>query len=172
MPNKSIAYSTSDEDFIEAVKTSFSIRGALFKLGLNPAGSNYRVFTIRIKKLNLDTKHFTGQGHLKNKSHNWCNTKIPLEEILIEHSNYSSTHNIKNRLIKEGKILNQCNICLISKWLNAPLILHLDHINGINDDHRLENLRLLCPNCHSQTSTYCGKNKNKKVARVGFEPTL
>ena len=66
---------------------------------------------------------------------------------------------MKARLIKEGYIEYKCAICGIKDWLGQPLSLQLDHINGINDDHRLENLRLLCPNCHSQTDTYAGKNK-------------
>ena len=54
---------------------------------------------------------------------------------------------------------NKCDICGINNWNNIPIILHLDHIDGDCHNHKLENLRLLCPNCHSQTETWCGKNK-------------
>ena len=69
---------------------------------------------------------------------------------------------LKERLVKEGILEYKCAECGISKWNNKPLSLHLDHINGINNDHRIENLRFLCPNCHSQTDTYAGKNRKHK----------
>lgn len=64
-------------------------------------------------------------------------------------------------MLKSNLLQYRCyNVeCCIDFWLNKPISLQLDHINGINNDHRLENLRLLCPNCHSQTDTYCGRNK-------------
>ena len=65
------------------------------------------------------------------------------------------------RLISEGRLEYKCEKCGISEWLGEPLSLHLDHKNGVNNDHRIENLRFLCPNCHSQTDTYAGKNKSK-----------
>jgi len=70
-------------------------------------------------------------------------------------------------LIKENILEYKCFICNINEWVNKTLILHLDHINGNNTDNRIENLRLLCPNCHSQTDTYCGKNiaKNKLIIK-------
>ena len=63
--------------------------------------------------------------------------------------------------IKWGILESKCNNCGISEWLGVPISLELDHINGIGYDHRLENLRMLCPNCHSQTDTYCGRNTAK-----------
>jgi 5-methylcytosine-specific restriction endonuclease McrA len=61
--------------------------------------------------------------------------------------------------VKENRLEYKCANCGIKEWNNLPLSLQLDHINGVNNDHRLENLRFLCPNCHSQTDTYSGKNK-------------
>lgn len=91
-------------------------------------------------------------------------TKISLEEILAgKHPTYSRG-NLKRRLINAGLKRNECEVCGISTWLNKPLTLHIDHINGNTWDHRLENLRLLCPNCHSQTPTYCGRNSYASVA--------
>jgi 5-methylcytosine-specific restriction endonuclease McrA len=60
--------------------------------------------------------------------------------------------------VNEGRMEYKCQCCGISEWLDKPISLQLDHINGINNDHRIENLRFLCPNCHSQTDTYAGKN--------------
>ena len=66
---------------------------------------------------------------------------------------------LKKRILRAGLLKNECYICGLKEWLNKPIVLQLDHINGNNKDNRIENLRLLCPNCHSQTSTWCGKNK-------------
>jgi 5-methylcytosine-specific restriction endonuclease McrA len=72
---------------------------------------------------------------------------------------YSTRASVRRTILKENLLEYKCKICNIYEWNNNTLSLHLDHINGINSDHRLENLRWLCPNCHSQTGTYTGKNK-------------
>jgi 5-methylcytosine-specific restriction endonuclease McrA len=66
--------------------------------------------------------------------------------------------NVKRRLLQEGLLRDECYECGITHWFGEKLSLHLDHINGINDDNQLENLRMLCPNCHSQTETFSGRN--------------
>lgn len=82
-----------------------------------------------------------------------------MKEILIENSPYSNIRSLKNRLIKENYLEYKCEKCgNKGEWLGKKLTLQLDHINGKNNDHRIENLRFLCPNCHAQTSTYGGKN--------------
>lgn len=86
---------------------------------------------------------------------------IPLEEILDgKHPQYQS-NKLRLRLIKEGIKDHQCESCGNSEWMDQPISLEVDHINGISNDHRLENLRILCPNCHAQTETYRGKNIKK-----------
>jgi hypothetical protein len=149
------------QEFITAVETSFSKRQVLHKLNLVEAGGNYKVFDRAVKELGLDTSHFKGQGYLSGKTHDWSK-KIPIQDILIENSTYTSSFNLKNRLLSEGLLIEQCSKCGISdEWQGEHLSLHLEHKNGINNDHRIENLTLLCPNCHSQTKSYCGRNKGK-----------
>jgi hypothetical protein len=94
------------------------------------------------------------------KKINWsAGKKIPLQEILNGQHPYFQTFKLKKRLIKEGIKENKCEICKISEWNGHKLIMQLDHIDGNSHNHKLNNLRMICPNCHSQTNTYCGKNK-------------
>lgn len=89
--------------------------------------------------------------------------EIPLEEFILTSKNRQT---IKKQLIKAGIFEEICCLCKIGTiWNNKSLTLHLDHINGINDDNRIENLRLLCPNCHSQTDTFGSKNIANNKAR-------
>lgn len=145
-----------DDDFINAVKQSTSIRNLLLNIGLKGAGANYDLAKQRIKKLMLDTSHFTGQGHLKGKTHGWAK-KIPLELILIDGVSYG-TDKLRKRLIREGIFENKCNRCHGTEWLGVQIPLELEHKNGVVTDNRLENLEILCPNCHALTSTYRGRN--------------
>jgi hypothetical protein len=147
----------TEEQFIDAVKTSTSIRQVLNKLGLKEAGGNYVISKTRIKNLGLDTSHFKGQGWNKGKK---LGPKRKLEELLvIDKKHPYQSYKLKNRLLQEGIKIHQCESCGISEWMGQLAPLELDHINGINYDNRLENLRILCPNCHAQTDTYRGKNK-------------
>jgi Zn finger protein HypA/HybF involved in hydrogenase expression len=156
----------TDEDLIEAVKVCYTIDGIIRELGLSLTGGNRKTIKTYIKNLNLDTSHFkrrmynAGQPRPNARPHN----KLTLDEILVKGSNYSS-HKLRLRLIKEGIMENKCSKCGISEWLGQPITCHLDHIDGDNTNNELENLRILCPNCHSQTDTYGSKNllnKNKK----------
>lgn len=150
-------YKVSDEEFTKIVQESFSIRECLRKQDSKPYGGNYFTFHQRVKRLNLSTDHFTGQAHLRGKNHNWVR-EVSVENAFVENGTMSSV-NLKKKILKYKLKDCVCEICGIENWLNKPLSLHLDHANGINTDNRLENLRFLCPNCHSQTDTYCGKSK-------------
>lgn len=147
------------EQFIEAVKASTSIRQVLHILGLREAGGNYKATKLRIEKLGLNNDHFLGQGHLKGKKNTW-HPEIPLEKILVENSTYGGgTYKLKNRLFKANYFEHKCYKCDGIEWLGKPIPLELEHKNGNSRDNRIENLTLLCPNCHAQTETYRGKNK-------------
>lgn len=155
---KSKVYSISDEDFIALVKSKTTYSDILRELGLGTnGGSSTDILKRRIKELNCSIEHFKAFGASSS------NIKYKLDEILIENSSYSNISRLKIRLVKENKLKYECAMCgNKGEWLGQKLFLQLDHINGVNNDHRLQNLRFLCPNCHSITSTYAGKNKNKK----------
>lgn len=154
-------YNITEEQIKIAVSESSSIAQALKKLGVVAQGGNYKVFHRAIKKYNIDTSHFIGQAHNRGKSFGY---KKPINEYLTVDSTISS-HHLRVRLIKENIFKSKCSNCNLTNWLENKIPLELDHINGINTDNRLNNLRLLCPNCHALTSTYRGKNKGQYPKR-------
>ena len=160
--------SWGDEEFIVAVKSSISIAETLRKLGLVPVGGNYRTAHKRVKELGLDTSHWLGRRHLLGKSRKEVGQKS-LADVLLENSEYSRG-SIKRRLLLEGILKNECAICRQGPvWNTKPLVLILDHINGIGTDNRLENLRIVCHNCDSQLETFCGKkNKGRSHKKEGI----
>lgn len=147
----------TDADLIDAVAQSVSLAQVLVRLGLRPVGGNYKTMGHHISRLEISTTHLLGQGWLRGSGQT-TNPGRSLNEILVIDSDYVKTTALKGRLIRKGLLQYRCDICGISDWLGDKLVLHLDHKNGINNDSRLENLRLLCPNCHSQTETYTGRN--------------
>lgn len=151
----------TDEQFVDAIKTSVSIAQALKQLGLSPTGANYKSLKLRCTKLNVSTSHFKGQSWLKGGNCTWAK-KQSLDEILVKNSKYTSSNHLRKRLIKEHVFEEKCSKCGLTKWLNKKIPLQLDHKNGNNRDHRIENLRLLCANCHALTSTFAGRNKRKR----------
>lgn len=150
-----------DSVFEDYVKTSVSIAEVCRKLGIRPVGGNYKTVNYRISRLGLDTSHFTGQGHNKGrfgKHRSGGRTAKPLAEILVENSVYNSSK-LRQRLISEGLKEAKCEGCGLSEWKGKPIPLELEHKNGVNTDNRIENLEILCPNCHAQTPFYRGRNK-------------
>ena len=90
---------------------------------------------------------------------------IPLEELLVENTNWQS-NKLRRRLLESNVKEHKCEVCSLSTWNGRPIPLELDHISGDKTDNRLENLRMLCPNCHAQTDHYRGRNMKKYRARV------
>lgn len=152
-----------------AASSSLSVREALQKLNLSPYGSNYKGFKNACNRLGIDISHMVGKAWLKNRTHSFSKRR-PLSELLVENS-FTQTSSLRKRLINDGLLENKCYICGLFDWLNRPISLQLDHINGNCFDNRLENLRILCPNCHSQTDTFAGKNtkgKRRPIRTNGF----
>lgn len=157
---KSKVYNLSDEEFKELIANNNSWCACARAIGLSPYGSNSRIqLHKRVNELNCNTSHFSQTAAAQEVSNK--NRTYNLEEIMVEDSTYQNITKLKERIIRENIIPYQCAICgNTGEWLGKRLGLQLDHINGKHFDHRKENLRFLCPNCHSQTDTFSGKNKN------------
>lgn len=142
-----------------AVKQSKSIRQVIIVLKLNESGGTYLTLKRKFKEWDISTKHFLGQGHLKGGiPHN----SFLLKDIL-SNKKYLKSSNLKKKLIKAEIFEYKCHNkkCGISDWKGKSITLELEHIDGDRYNNNLSNLKLLCPNCHSQTQTWRGR-KNKR----------
>lgn len=148
-------YNLSNEEFANLVERNTTYVDMLKELGLTTkGGTSSKLLKKRIVEMNLSTSHLN-----KNTRNVPSSRKKPIEDILIQNSTYMNISSLKRRLVKENKLEYKCAVCNnTGEWQGKSLTLQLDHINGINNDHRLENLRFLCPNCHSLTDTYAGRN--------------
>jgi hypothetical protein len=147
------------------IEHSLNISDCLRKLKLTIRPGNYTTIRKYIKLYNIDISHFDytkNNNRLKNFS---IKNRISTEDILVENSTYSRQH-LKKRLYSEGLKERICELCGQDEmWKGSKISLILDHINGVNNDNRIENLRIVCPNCNAGLLTHCGKNKEitKKV---------
>lgn len=153
-------YSVSDNKFAALVKRSHTVADVLRSVvGVDKQnlGCYYPYFWKRVKELELSVHHFD-----RFKNHRSGMKRRNLEEILVKGSLYRQTGNLKKRLLKTGLLKGLCEKCGQGpQWHGELLVLQLDHKNGDPTDNRLANLRLLCPNCHSQTPTFTGRNKKR-----------
>jgi hypothetical protein len=149
------------EKIEQLVKESESYSEISRKLYGNNFYGNRQTIKKYIKKYNINVEHITSLPiPYKLTSHSSNFQKKLLSEILVENSSFDTTH-LKNRLYDEGLKERICEKCGQDEWWHGEKIrLILDHINGINNDHRFENLRILCPNCSAALSTFSGKNVN------------
>src|SRR5438128_609335 len=154
------------------VRDSLSIGQVLRRLNLRQTGGNHRNITLRIRLLGISTDHFRGRGWSRGET--VCSHPVVAhvtqritradDEVFIENSPILSGFRLIRRLLKRGWAF-RCDECGLTEWRGRPISLQLEHVNGIPNDNRFENLRLLCPNCHSQTGTYCRKKISLKKAR-------
>lgn len=156
------------------VRDCYSTAEVLRKLGLKPTGGNHRFMKMRLRAMEINTDHFTGSGWSRGKTAETSpvvqriteQIRLRDEDVFVENCPFAVIGTrLTKRLVKAGWPY-QCSRCHLTQWQGEPLTLHLDHINGINNDNRFENLRFLCPNCHQQTETW----GNKKAQRRSVAP--
>jgi hypothetical protein len=145
-----------------AVAESFSYAATLRRLGLCPTGGNTSLLKKWLERWAVDTSHFDMRAGRSER----VRPARPMAEILVEHSSYARS-NLKARLYAEGLKLPICELCGQGElWRGKPMGLILDHVNGVRDDNRLENLRIVCPNCAATLETHCGrKNRLEPIER-------
>lgn len=144
MKNKRHYKNYTDEDILEAIRNNTSMAGCLKDLGLRPAGGNFDNLKANVQRLNADTSHWTGKLWSKGQK-------------LKDWGQYARGSALKPHLIKDRG--NKCEECGLSEWRGEGLTIELHHKDGDRTNNELDNLQLLCPNCHSITKTWKGKNK-------------
>ena len=141
----------SDEEIVSVALSTPSATSAASFLGIK-----YSTFKVHAERLGVFKTNQSGKGISKPITDQ---RKILLSEILEgKHPQYQS-NKLRKRLINEGVKDQKCECCGLTEWLGKNISLELDHIDGNCYNHRIENLRIVCPNCHAQTETYRGKNK-------------
>lgn len=139
---------------LKIVSESYSYRECLRKLNINSVGGNHTTLKKYIELYKIDISHFDVKKCFGNKKN--------ISEYLQENCDCSRT-NLKRRLFEEGYLENKCCLCgQDDNWNNMKISLIIDHINGISNDNRIENLRIVCPNCNAGLDTFAGKNNKKK----------
>jgi hypothetical protein len=162
----------SKNQLSDAIASSKTIKEALTALGIRGTTDAYKNFKLNCKEWNISTSHFLTQSEIGMR--NWESSKFkktPIEALLVENSKASRT-NLKRRLYKEGLKKPICEMAGCGQdenWLGQKISLILDHINGVWNDNRLENLRIVCPMCNAALPTHSGKNMKKKVNKNNFE---
>lgn len=154
---KQNSYKFTNKQLENAVRKSTSVAQAMKLLGIKRSNGGFHShFGKRIKKANIDTSHFTGQGHAKGKT---SEKKLTWQKILVyDRCNglREATSRLRRAMIESG-IEFKCHSCNIEKWKDNPITFEIEHADGDCLNNRIENLSFLCPNCHSQTETYCNK---------------
>lgn len=148
------------EQFTEAWTQARSVYHVGELLGVRATGSGHESLKAAAKELGLTRDHMLGQAYARGQS--FPARRKSLEGLLVEGRVVQGVH-LRKRLVHEGLLVEKCYLCGLKEWLGHPAPLELDHINGRHDDNRIENLRLLCRNCHGLQPTHAGKNQNGGV---------
>lgn len=152
-------YDWNEDALREAVSNCVNFKDVLRHLGVPTNGNNNSTLKSKIIQFGIDISHFTFAPKSKGKPK-------PLIDYLTANSK-CSRHSLKERLIKEGYKQNICEVCGIAEWNGRPLTMQIHHIDGDNANNRLDNLMMICPNCHSQTENYRG-NANIKAEKKQY----
>jgi hypothetical protein len=155
----------TDEQLIEAVESCTTVAAVVSKLGLVNAGGSHALIQKHMLRLGLTCKLNARTRQLSGMKGRSDGVRCTDSEIFTETSTVSSV-TVRKRYLALRDITYYCDLCKIDTWNNSRLTLQMDHINGNRRDHRLNNLRLLCPNCHSLTDTYGGKNRGCRKSDV------
>jgi hypothetical protein len=153
----------TEEEARAAVAASRCYSEALRRLGLRAAGGNHATIKKYVRLWGISTAHFDPHASARANLARFSQAR-PLDEVLVEHSSYSRRV-LKERLFAEGIKSRRCELCGQGElWRGRRMSLILDHINGVGDDNRLENLQVVCPNCAATLDTHCGKqNRRERV---------
>jgi len=144
------------EDIEEAINSTETMAEAAKKLNMS-----FSTFKRKCIKFNLYNPN-QGRKGIKREEYEDDGIRLSLDKILKGEFPFYPTNNLRKRLLKVGIKENKCEECNLIDWKNKDIVCQLDHIDGNSTNHKLENLRMLCPNCHSQTLTYSGRNKKNK----------
>ena len=162
MPNIAKWKQLSEEEFAKLVSESFSFYELAEKIGYSKMGGGTQTSLKRgVAERGLDISHFTGQAWNKGN---------------YDYSSFTQGSPKKNGKTTLAPLIalrgQKCEQCGIEEWLKQPINLEIHHINGDRSDNRLENLKLLCPNCHSYTETFCSKTKKTYISDEDFVQAL
>jgi 5-methylcytosine-specific restriction endonuclease McrA len=156
---RSAIWKLEHSEFESLVKKSKTYKEILSYFSLNNKGGNFKTLKRRILEEKIDDSHIEKGSNTKFAL---FKLTIPIEQILVKNSTYYNRSRLKKRLVGLGLLEYKCDGCKnTGEWNGKLLSLQLDHKNGVDNDNRLENLRFLCPNCHSQTSSFAGKNSHQ-----------
>jgi hypothetical protein len=160
--------SWSDAAFVEAVARHTNFTDVLRALGLRAAGGNHRSMKVHAERLGVDLRHFTQARRTRGIAAWREETRVTPERAFAAGSAVSRS--ALRCLCRTHLTPYACAGCgNAGAWQERPLTLQLDHANGDPDDHRLENLRWLCPNCHSQTGSFAGRGARRRPRAFGRE---
>lgn len=138
------------DELVKLVQTSNSLSEVLIKQGKSVSGTSVKILKEKLSEYNINFSFLDKKRIIKKD----------LNDVLVENSTYKNSFHLLERLYKEGYKECRCEGCGITKWNGKPIRLQLHHINGIHTDNRIENLQVLCPNCHTQTDNWGNKGED------------